>query len=362
MKKSIIIATMTITMLVPMSANAQSINTKNAVNPQRVNVSKSPGQMIVSPVPYKKGETWKVQYTVPKPPAGFEYLLSLKNAEFVNGKTTEIFTKSGKTEIYSNSFKMFTLLQTYEPEAIFVKNLLHAFSMRAIKYVYPLHSKLLNRIPNSDILDVIKKAAQQDRFYENIPDNVAFRFIPATNELVFDIRYRESNQQIQTVHTKVKEILAQIIKPGMDVYSKELAINNWITHHIRYDSSKNGFNDTDYTAITQSKSQCVAISELAHLMLNSVGIKNVIVSGKMKTSRELHVWNEVKLNKKWYMLDVTWNLNPINYDYFNLTSAQLAKTHTWNQTGLPVANTNFITTLKQSKNPQDKQILRAIEG
>jgi hypothetical protein len=55
-----------------------------------------------------------------------------------------------------------------------------------------------------------------------------------------------------------------------------------------------------------------------------------------------HGWNAVKIRGKWYMLDVTWD-DPVmesgeqrlGYDYFLVTSRQLAQDHIWDQGQYP---------------------------
>ena len=361
MKKSIIVGVMVALATTGMTpANAQSINPAQASIPQVYLSRPAPGEIVVTPVHYKVGENWKVPYQVPQPPTGLEYVVRLKNAEMPNRKTWEIFTKATEVDIYSNSPSMTIELEPLITKQMIANDLLGAIANRDTTYIYPLRSPLLGTLPHQTVVSALNLANKENTSLENDPNDLSFHYLSNKNELVFGLHYLETTQQIQTVHAKVKQILAKIIQPNMDNYDKEFAINNWITHHVRYDFNKNGIDDTDYTAITKGIGKCIAITSLANLMLNDVGVKNEIVQGK--TAGGSHVWNEVELNGKWYQLDVTWNLNPINYSYFNLTSAQLAKTHTWKYACLPVANTNFMSMLEHSKNPQDKQILKEIEG
>ena len=56
-----------------------------------------------------------------------------------------------------------------------------------------------------------------------------------------------------------------------------------------------------------------------------------------------HGWNKVKVDGNWYNLDVTWDdpvpdkKGHISYGYFLVSDSQLAKTHSWNDAGLPKA-------------------------
>ncbi|WP_167693430.1 DUF5050 domain-containing protein [Sporosarcina ureae] len=56
-----------------------------------------------------------------------------------------------------------------------------------------------------------------------------------------------------------------------------------------------------------------------------------------------HGWNKVKIDNVWYNLDSTWDdpvpdrKGKVGYGYFLVSDKQLAKTHSWNNTGLPKA-------------------------
>ena len=50
-------------------------------------------------------------------------------------------------------------------------------------------------------------------------------------------------------------------------------------------------------------------------------------------SKQSHAWNMVKINKKWYHIDVTWDINLaerfkyVRYDYFNLRECDILRDH-----------------------------------
>jgi hypothetical protein len=98
-------------------------------------------------------------------------------------------------------------------------------------------------------------------------------------------------------------------------------------------------------------------------MLTMAGIPNRLVDGY--TEGQSHLWNKVYVGGRWYNLDVTWD-DPIpdkpgrvRWQYYNLTDDQMAQDHTWNQSGLPVAKTDFAQTLaKLLPNTSDKGLSR----
>ena len=256
-----------------------------------------------------------------------------------------------------------------------IANLMNkSISQQKNSFVYPY---VLTKSINKKIENDIQRYDTPSAGYVYFMDAKA-----RNNETVFDFKYRETLSQSKQVKMDISKILKHILTPSMDEYQKEFEINNWIASHVRYDYSPGAVNDTDYTALTNGKAECTGIAELTYRMMTAAGIPTKFVTGTVHQATYMfrgklvdmagpkapHIWNEVNLNGKWYMLDVTGELpgfypnKKMGYNMFNLTSSQLAHTHTWNHAGLPVANTNFVTMLKHSKNPQDKQILRAIEG
>jgi hypothetical protein len=159
----------------------------------------------------------------------------------------------------------------------------------------------------------------------------------------FKITYLENKAQSAYVTLQVKKILAQIIEPKMNEYQKEKAIHDYIVSHIAYDTSL--VNYSAYAALTKGKTVCQGFSLLTYRMLDEVGITNRIVEGY--AGGKPHAWNEVNLDGKWYHLDTTWD-NPVPfvkgrvlYTYYNVTSAELQKDHTWTKSLYPQAATNF---------------------
>lgn len=218
------------------------------------------------------------------------------------------------------------------------------------------------------------------------------RLFPANSSVEYFVSWRETPAQVHAVQAQIQKVLKKIIKPGMNVYSKEKAINDYIVKNV---APKTISNSTAYNALFRHEGDCQGNSVLAYQMFNAAGIPTRIIVGEVhgkngtnKISYPLeygqsfsiqpgpnlygvnHAWNEVELEGKWYQLDITMD-NPVGrppaemmYDFYNLTSSQMALTHSWNRnfnnSNLPIADTNFLSVLKQSKNHQDQQILKQI--
>lgn len=208
------------------------------------------------------------------------------------------------------------------------------------------------QIPTSEFADV-KRAfnealAKNDYLRE---DYHGSQFVEsalgATTTVNFSVSYWESRSQYQYVLRRTEAIVKQITSPLMTPLQKEFAIHNYLVLHLAYDLTQQ--NVSPYDALTKGTVVCQGYAMLTYLMLTEAHIKNYIVDGS--AGGQSHAWNLVLISGHWYNLDTTWD-DPVpnepgvvHYDYFNLTDAQLRRTHTWNAKGLPVANTNFVTWL-----------------
>lgn len=328
---------------------------------------------------------WATPLHMPSPPAGVEFLqIELTGGTFANNKQTITIKKGGWANVHATQAHVYLKIFNDIRSARFVASVLDKpISKHVGAYVYPFPTTSLAADTSMirQVENYIERFDTPSAGYVDSVDAYAFR-----GRTVFKFGYRESQAQLNQVKMDVAKIDSRIIKPDMDVYEKEFAVHNWIAGNVAYDNSKNGVYDTDYTAVTKRKTECAGIAELTYQMLAAAGLKSRIVTGYAHAgsftiygrrvaevlgsgqgTSASHAWNEVDLNGNWYMLDVSGDLASQNYgvigfDFYNLTSSQLAQTHTWNHAMFPVANTNFANVLEHSKNPQDKQILKTIMG
>ena len=162
--------------------------------------------------------------------------------------------------------------------------------------------------------------------------------------LVLNLDYRMTPDE----NTKVNEWIKTTMDPFLALSPSNLEVikfvNDTIAKHVEYDLSYE--KNSAYHAVFNESSLCEGYSFLTYKRLSYAGIDAKIISGV--AANEDHMWNLVKLNNLWYHLDVTWNdpvysgsfkkpLNYVSYDFFMLTSTQMAKTHTWDQTLFPLA-------------------------
>lgn len=94
------------------------------------------------------------------------------------------------------------------------------------------------------------------------------------------------------------------------------------------------YHQTAYGALIEDKSVCAGYGRAYQLLLQTVGIPCLYVTGLADNGYETggHAWNLVKLNGYWYYCDPTWDdfddaSIAIRYAYFNIPYAQISNDH-----------------------------------
>lgn len=152
-------------------------------------------------------------------------------------------------------------------------------------------------------------------------------------EYTVRIQYLETAKQLEAVNVGVKEALADLKVKGKSDYQKVKMIHDFIVDNTRYQFTSNCY--CAYGALVEGKAVCQGYAQLAYKMLTEAGVKCYTITGKANNGRvtQEHAWNMVRIGKKWYYLDVTWD-DPtgsgdvLQYDYFLAGKSRFEKNHT----------------------------------
>ena len=159
------------------------------------------------------------------------------------------------------------------------------------------------------------------------------------------------------IYFAAQEVLHSALRDGMSSLEKEIAIYSWIVNKVNYDwthqdvlreTPRESF--TPYGGLVNHTAVCLGYATTFQLLMDMVGVECITVIGAADSSREDHGWNMVRLNGKWYCVDVTWDANYREYGYsrgresewryFNITSnAMAASDHQWDYANVPEAVT-----------------------
>ncbi len=154
-------------------------------------------------------------------------------------------------------------------------------------------------------------------------------------KVTITITHNYTNSQIETIKSKVDDIYNELIKDNMNDNEKIKSIHDYIINTTKYDTDRSDnkitkyHSDIAYGALIEHYAICGGYADSMKLFLDKLNIPNY------KISSENHIWNLVKLDNKWYHLDLTWD-DPVTstgedvleYDYFLITTEQLKKLET----------------------------------
>ncbi len=136
-------------------------------------------------------------------------------------------------------------------------------------------------------------------------------------------------------------VVNKIITKGMSDFEKAKAIHDYMVINIDYDYANfcaNTIPSDSYTAIGALKNKyavCAGYAKTYLLMCQLSGLECIYVTG---TAGGPHAWNQVKIDGKWYNVDVTWD-DPVStdkafddhkynrYSYFLISDELMYKDH-----------------------------------
>jgi hypothetical protein len=117
------------------------------------------------------------------------------------------------------------------------------------------------------------------------------------------------------VHNRVQEQLKNSVYydanikaglyDGMSERDAVIAINKWICNNVSYESGSDAM-----TVLNTKKAQCAGYASLFYQMCLNAGIKCEYIVGCIDGDEDCltcHAWNRVKVDGKWYWVDVCWN-------------------------------------------------------
>ncbi len=150
---------------------------------------------------------------------------------------------------------------------------------------------------------------------------------------------------------RVEEILSTI-DPEWTEFEKELYIHDYLAREVTYIEAENAHNA--FGAIVDGKAVCEGYAEAFQHLCQRVGIQSFIALGSSVNpstgTREGHAWNYVRIDGKYYQVDLTWNDQGerLYHAYFNATDDEIDEEHDTDEAAfrLPVCNSkdnNYFT-------------------
>ena len=158
--------------------------------------------------------------------------------------------------------------------------------------------------------------------------------------------YSMTKEEAESALAEIEQSLSDCMSEvplNEDEYSTVKYLYEYLIDNTEYDKDADN-NQNIRSVFLGHRSVCQGYAKAMQYMLQKVGIQSFLVTGY--TGAERHAWNLVRVNGKYYYLDPTWGdasysyggnedtenevfLPPINYDYFLVTTSEIAKTHSF---------------------------------
>ena len=144
------------------------------------------------------------------------------------------------------------------------------------------------------------------------------------------------NQAGETALSKKVVEIADKFRHLSDV-DKVMAVHDYLIDHIEY--SNPHIRSFAYGALIEGKAVCQGYAQSLAMILNNQNVEcHTIVAMTKGSNPVLHEWVRVKLDGKWYYIDLTWDDTPWaedkNYKYFLINTDMISRDH---ETGYSLA-------------------------
>ena len=151
------------------------------------------------------------------------------------------------------------------------------------------------------------------------------------NSIASSVRAASDNKYIMLL--KIYEIIQKIVYYDEDELN---AVSEGLT--------LNPASHDAYGALINRLAVCDGFSAAFALLAQKLGFECMIVSGKStctSSSFSEHAWNIIKIDDKYYHIDITWDsrkfmdFNEMSFDYFCLGDNEIAQDHSWDRKNTP---------------------------
>ena len=195
---------------------------------------------------------------------------------------------------------------------------------------------------DTDVLEHAYRAVQAD--YGGIFWVMGYSYTKYTQgeELIsidFAPNYTRTEEERAGLQEQINEATGQILL-GIDSeasdYEKAKYVFDYLASEVEYKTDAPD-NQNIISVFLNHETVCQGYASAMQYLLNQLKIQSAVVTGT--ANGQSHAWNLVKLDGAYYYMDVTWGNSSytgedgtfgkfINYNYFAVTSADMAKTHT----------------------------------
>ncbi len=240
-----------------------------------------------------------------------EDFIRVYNKYFLTSNKIDVKIKSYNDYYKSDSYNFVQNVNNFSPESIQDIYNIYYTAINAGKKKFTFYCS--NKYDNC--LKDIKYIANDQKTLSNINNFIhpynSFRHIETTydtaGKITIEIERVYSDDDINIINTKINEIEKELKDPTLSTEEQIKKYHDYIINTTKYDSNRSDNNvinyksDTAYGTLIEGYSLCGGYADSMAILLGNLGVTNY------KISSENHVWNAIKLNDKWYHLDLTWD-------------------------------------------------------
>lgn len=164
------------------------------------------------------------------------------------------------------------------------------------------------------------------------------------------------NVQDKQAYEKILLINSRIISPSMSSLEKEKTIHDYLISTSKYDHENYlkgtipAESYTPYGLLFNHIGVCQAYAEIFMIFMLLTNIEcymvigTTLLNGGNDIKDRTHAWNIVKINGKYFHVDVTFDnptpyaIGAVGHKYFNVQDALMDKTHIWKVDEYPICS------------------------
>lgn len=164
-----------------------------------------------------------------------------------------------------------------------------------------------------------------------------YRYAPGASTIELLPEYLFDKNKIRDHQKALKSRIDKLARPaaGLSEMEKLLYIHDFICQNVRYDKLKKAYSHEIIGPLTQGVGVCEGIAKSVKALCDVLGIWCIIPISDNNPEKKIkyrHTWNIVRINGKFYHLDVTFDNSlgkpdQVRYDYMMLSDKQIFRDH-----------------------------------
>ena len=202
-------------------------------------------------------------------------------------------------------------------------------------------TKIAVSTKDQDVLDLAYEAMRADYGGLFWVENYVYTTYTVDGEvtkLEFAPNYSMDQEERMVMQNSIDASVEQMLSgcsPAASDYEKVKYVFETLIHNVAYDLDAPE-NQNIISAFVYRRTVCQGYACATQYLLQQLGIESTVIKGI--ADNEHHAWNLVKLDGEYYYMDTTWGnaaftgdvqigADFINYDYLNVTTEEIERTH-----------------------------------